>query len=89
MFGGTKANPLHTFAKVLVPTARVAQPPEIAELALFLAADPAPYPTGAVFPLNGGYSTRRRGARQLMAPRVATSRRASHRSSLRSPPRTP
>lgn len=58
MFGGPDANPLHAYAKVLVPMARVAQPCEIAEVALFLASDRSSYLTGAVLPVDGGYVAR-------------------------------
>jgi len=58
MFGGPNANPLHAYAKVLVPMARVAQASEIAELALFLASDRSSYMTGAVLPVDGGYVAR-------------------------------
>ena len=38
-----------------IPLARVAQPEEIAPLALFLATDAASYVTGATFAADGGY----------------------------------
>lgn len=58
MFGGPEANPLHVYAKVMVPMARVAQAAEIAELALFLASDRSSYMTGAALPVDGGYVAR-------------------------------
>ena len=58
MFGGSNASPLHVYAKVLVPMARVARASEIAEMALFLASDRSSYMTGAVLPVDGGYSAR-------------------------------
>jgi NAD(P)-dependent dehydrogenase (short-subunit alcohol dehydrogenase family) len=39
----------------LIPMGRVAQPGEIAPMALFLASPASSYVTGAVFPVDGGY----------------------------------
>ena len=39
----------------LIPMGRVAQPEEIAPMALFLASPASSYITGAVFPVDGGY----------------------------------
>jgi NAD(P)-dependent dehydrogenase (short-subunit alcohol dehydrogenase family) len=39
----------------MIPLQRVAQPDEIAPMALFLASDAASYITGATFAVDGGY----------------------------------
>jgi 2-keto-3-deoxy-L-fuconate dehydrogenase len=41
----------------VVPLGRLAQPEEIARVAVFLCSDAASYVTGAMYYVDGGYST--------------------------------
>jgi meso-butanediol dehydrogenase/(S,S)-butanediol dehydrogenase/diacetyl reductase len=49
---------LAAMAARTIPMARVAQPDEIAQVVLFLASDAASYMTGAVVPVDAGYTAR-------------------------------
>ena len=45
-------------AERAIPMARVAQPDEIAQVVVFLASDAASYMTGAIVPVDAGYTAR-------------------------------
>ncbi|HJO79326.1 MAG TPA: SDR family oxidoreductase [Acidimicrobiales bacterium] len=47
---------LERLAEETIPVKRLAHPDEIARVALFLASDEASYMTGAIVPVDGGYS---------------------------------
>lgn len=49
---------LDAMAKATIPIKRLAEPIEIAEMVRFLASDRASYMTGAVVPVDGGYTAR-------------------------------
>lgn len=49
---------LERMADEVVPMGRLAQPVEIAKVVLFLASDAASYITGAIVPVDAGYTTR-------------------------------
>jgi NAD(P)-dependent dehydrogenase (short-subunit alcohol dehydrogenase family) len=45
-------------AERTIPMARLAQPEEIARVVVFLASDDASYMTGAIVPVDAGYTAR-------------------------------
>ncbi len=47
---------LDAMAEATIPVKRLAEPIEIAEMVLFLASDKASYMTGAIIPVDGGYT---------------------------------
>ena len=49
---------LAAMAERTIPMARVAQPDEIAQVVVFLASDAASYMTGAIVPVDAGYTAR-------------------------------
>lgn len=49
---------LAALAEATIPVKRIAEPHEIAEMVRFLASDRASYMTGAVVPVDGGYTAR-------------------------------
>lgn len=49
---------LAAMAQATIPLKRLAEPIEIAEMVLFLASDRASYMTGAIVPVDGGYTAR-------------------------------
>lgn len=49
---------LDAMAQATIPMKRLAEPIEIAEMVLFLASDRASYMTGAIVPVDGGYTAR-------------------------------
>lgn len=49
---------LDAMAKATIPIKRLAEPIEIAEMVHFLASDRASYMTGAIVPVDGGYTAR-------------------------------
>lgn len=52
------AEDLQNLANETIPMRRLAEPVEIAKVAVFLASDEASYMTGAVVPVDAGYTTR-------------------------------
>lgn len=52
------AEDLQNLANETIPMRRLAEPAEIAKVAVFLASDEASYMTGAVVPVDAGYTTR-------------------------------
>lgn len=55
---GRDINELHHEEDICQPIGRIGQASEVAELAFFLAQDSIGYLTGALIPLDGGYTTR-------------------------------
>lgn len=49
---------LQAMADATIPVKRLAEPVEIAEMVIFLASDRASYMTGAIVPIDGGYTAR-------------------------------
>ncbi len=49
---------LQAMAEATIPVKRLAEPTEIAEMVVFLASDRASYMTGAIVPVDGGYTAR-------------------------------
>ena len=49
---------LQAMAEATIPVKRLAEPIEIAEMVVFLASDRASYMTGAIVPIDGGYTAR-------------------------------
>lgn len=49
---------LEAMAQATIPVKRLAEPIEIAEMVVFLASDRASYMTGAIIPVDGGYTAR-------------------------------
>jgi NAD(P)-dependent dehydrogenase (short-subunit alcohol dehydrogenase family) len=49
---------LAAMAERTIPMARVAQPDEIGRVVVFLASDAASYMTGAIVPVDAGYTAR-------------------------------
>jgi meso-butanediol dehydrogenase/(S,S)-butanediol dehydrogenase/diacetyl reductase len=49
---------LHALAEATIPMKRLAEPEEVAEVVVFLASDGASYMTGAIVPVDGGYTVR-------------------------------
>ena len=49
---------LQAMAEATIPLKRLAEPTEIAEMVVFLASDRASYMTGAIVPVDGGYTAR-------------------------------
>ena len=52
----TIAKALDHLAYSTIPMRRLAEPEEIAEVVVFLASDAASYMTGAIIPIDAGYS---------------------------------
>ena len=52
------AKDLDHLAQSTIPMKRLAEPEEIAEVVLLLASDAASYMTGAIIPVDAGYSAR-------------------------------
>ncbi len=49
---------LAALAEATIPVKRLAEPEEVAEVVVFLASDRASYMTGAIVPIDGGYTAR-------------------------------
>ncbi|MFV2040260.1 MAG: SDR family NAD(P)-dependent oxidoreductase, partial [Acidimicrobiales bacterium] len=49
---------LEALAEATIPIKRLAEPEEIARVVVFLASDDSSYMTGAIVPIDGGYTAR-------------------------------
>lgn len=54
---GADKEQIHNEESALQPLGRIGQPADVAELALFLASEKAAFITGAMLPVDGGYTT--------------------------------